>query len=388
MRTIAVDGHSERWLRKGFPWVYPAEIPGPKPRPGELVALASRGGEDLGVGFGDDGWIAVRRWRDDRGPVDADLVAGRLAAAQALRRAVVGPDTNAYRLIHGEGDACPGVRVDRWGDVASIVLDTPSVAAVVPHLCDLLAADGVVGIVQGVRPDPRDTGRKVEGATVLWGDVAEEVEVREHGLRFGIRPLDAPDVGLYTDLRDLRAWLAPRWAGRRVLNTFAFTGAFTVAALAGGASGTVTVDLSRASLTRARANLARNGLPEDGSTFIDADVFRTLDALRRSGEGFDVIVLDPPSFSRSDVGVWSAQRDWPRLTAAAARVARPGAWIVAVSNQGELSPHPWHGMLADGVARAGRTGSTVMVGGQSGDVPARLTFPEGRYLKTAVLALD
>ena len=111
-------------------------------------------------------------------------------------------------------------------------------------------------------------------------------------------------------------WLEPHWAGRRVLNTFAYTGAFSVAAAMGGACSVTTVDLSAAYLDRAEDNFRANELDPDLHEFIQSDVFKALDRLRRTGEKFDLIVIDPPSFSHSSEGIWSAKRDMPRLFSA------------------------------------------------------------------------
>ena len=131
---------------------------------------------------------------------------------------------------------------------------------------------------------------------------------------------DGPDVGLYTDMRDLRAWLEPYWGGARVLNTFAYTGAFSVAAARGGASEVVTVDLAAPAIARAEQNFRANDLATEPHTFLVSDVWKALDRFRRKGERFDRVILDPPSFARGGDGGFQTKRDYPRLVAAACRV--------------------------------------------------------------------
>ncbi len=387
MRSVTVDGHSERWLRRGFPWVYPAELAGPGAASGEVVSVVARNGDALGTGVFDGGWVAIRVMRAEGGPLDDAWLTGVLERACALRAVVVGADTDAYRCVHGENDGLPGVRVDRWGSVASIVLDAPSLERFTKPIISWLSARGFTGVVRGFRPDHRDAGAKALAAAVVWGDVPEEVEVREHGLRYGVWPMDAPDCGLYCDLRETRAWLSSRWKGTRVLNLFAYTGAFTVSAAAGGASELTTVDLARPALDRARTNVERNGFDGDRFQWMADDVFRALDALRRSNRRFDRIVLDPPAFSRSESGTWSAQKDWPRLVSSATRVLADEGWIVVVSNQGELSPHEFHGLVVEGLGKVRRPGRLLFSGSQAPDFPAASGFPEGRYLKVAVWAV-
>lgn len=386
MRRVRVDGYSESWLRKAFPWVYPKEITSGRAEPGQTVALEGPSGQFLGIGIADDGFVAVRRFRADDGPLDAGWIAGLLDRARALRERVVDPGTDAYRLCHGENDGLPGIRVDWWRSFATIVLDSPSLRGLVPHVVAWLE-DRLQphGIVLGHRRDPRDRDLPDPPAELVAGHPPRgAVRVRERGVEFDVWPLEAPDVGLYPDMREVRAWLEPHWGGTSVLNTFAYTGAFSVSAAKHGATEVVSVDLSRKALDRAEANLAASGLHDFPHEALAEDTFRALDRLRRTGRRFDRVILDPPSYSRG-VEVFSAKKDYPRLVAAAARVLAPEGWIVACSNLGELSPKIFDGLVGDGLKKAGVDAQVVHLGGQAPDFPVATWFPEGRYLKVRVL---
>ena len=134
---MVVNGYSEQWLRKGFPWVYPKEVVTRPARvkPGQSVALRSQGGHDLGMGLWDEGWIAVRRFRPDAGSLPIEEA---LERALALREQVVDPGTTAYRLVNAENDGLPGIRVDRWGWHMVLTLDSPSLMPLVEATCDWL----------------------------------------------------------------------------------------------------------------------------------------------------------------------------------------------------------------------------------------------------------
>jgi 23S rRNA (cytosine1962-C5)-methyltransferase len=387
---IAVNDYSERWLRRGFPWVYAEEVvAGELGEPGTEQVVRSRKGEMLGRALTDQGWIAARLYRHDGGPLDAPWLQARLDAAAALREGVVDPRTTGYRLVHGENDGLPGLRVDWWDPYAVLVLDSPAVAPLVEGVCGWLERRrSPRGIYLCYRADPRDK-RDLSSVQPTPGLVsghraASEVRVAEGGLMFLVRPWDGPDVGLYADMREVRAWLEPHWRGRSVLNTFAFTGAFSVAAAQGGAVEVVSVDLATPALERAEANFVANGLDPDGYEFLAEDTFKALDRFRRTGRDFDLVILDPPAFSRSGAGTWSAKRDWPRLVAAACRVLRPDGWLVAASNQGEISPKEFTGLQLAGFKKAQRRGQGVQRLGQAPDFPAASWFPEGRYLKVDV----
>jgi 23S rRNA (cytosine1962-C5)-methyltransferase len=394
---VRVDAYSARWLQQGFCWVYPKEVVAGLPdRAGAEVTLQGPSGEALGRGLADRGWIAVRRYRDDGGPLDAAWMAARLDRAIGLReRVVLGPDTTACRLVHGENDDLPGIRVDLWDRWVTIVLDTPAAVPLLPLLVDGLRArrPELVGGWLCWRPDPRDP-RDAAGFEPRphWlfgeGPPGGEVVVRERGLAMRVRPGEGPDTGLYLDMRDVRAWLAPHLAGRRVLNTFAYTAAFSVSAGLAGAGEVVSVDLSGPSLARARRNLEENGLDLAPHELVEDDVFKALDRFRRTGRRFDLAVVDPPSFSHGPSGTWSARQDMPRLVAAAARVLDRDGWLVVASNQGQVSPKEHRGAVADGLRKAGRPARELAFLGAPADFPAGVTFPEGHHLKVGIWALD
>jgi 23S rRNA (cytosine1962-C5)-methyltransferase len=395
MRVVTVNGYSAKWLRKGFPWVYPKEVVTGHPgkAEGSWVEVRDERGNRLGSGIADSGWIAVRVFEHDTperaGPGG---LAALLDRAAALRDGMFGPETTGYRLVHAENDGLPGVRIDWWSHHATVVLDSPALASVLPPIVAWLQRTRQPrGIHLAYRLDPRDSrkGGLDPAPGLLEGhEPTADVRVLERGVAFGVRPHEGPDVGLYADMRGVRAWMEPHWGGTRVLNTFAYTGAFSVSAAYNGAMETVSVDLSKAYLERAEKNFELNELPTDAHEFVVDDTFKALDRFRRKGRRFDRVVLDPPSFSHSDAGIWSAKKDLPRLVAAAARVLDPDGWILVASNQGEMSPRDFRGLVLDGFKRANRHAQELWIGSQAADFPAHSAFPEGRYLKVAVWRLD
>ncbi len=389
---IRVNGYSEKWLSKGFPWIYPKEVVAGTPAPGESVVVRGESGAVLGRAIADHGWLAARVFRSDGEEIDEDLLGGRLGRAAALRDLVVPAGTTGYRLVNGENDGLPGIRIDWWSHYAVVALDSPSLAGLLPALVEWLQVEREPrGIYLVWRPDPRDD-RDFSTASQATGLIAGhapagDIAVLEGDTRVDVRLPDAPDVGLYCDMRAVRTWLADYWGGASVLNLFAFTGVFSVAAARGGATDVVSVDLSAAALERATHNFRVNNLDPDRYEFLAEDAFKVLDRYRRTGEGFDRVILDPPAFSRGPSGIWSGQKDWPRLAAAAARVTNAGGWVIAACNQGEISPREFRGLVAQGFERAGRSAQLLASLGQSPDFPASVTFPEGRYLKVDVYRL-
>ncbi len=387
---VVVNGYSERWLRQGFPWVYQDEVVARTGSlvPGRVVGIRARDGSVLGTGIWDSGKIEVRRFRRDEGPVDADFL--RTAVAAAKDRRPLPPQTDAWRWVHGENDDLPGVRVDVWGDQLTLTLDSPALHGLLGPLLDALTTLHETNAVwlcwrPAIEQAPAEPLPVADGSLV-WGDARREpVMVQERGVSFRVRPWAGADAGLYVDMREVRRWLEPYWVARRVLNLFAYTGAFSVAAALGGATEVVSVDLAGPHLARLRDNLDANGVSTDQHPLREADVFKALDHLRRRGESFDVVIADPPSFSHGPSGAWSVERDYGRLIAACLRVLSPGGWLVAACNHGGVSPKEFQKHVAKGATKAGRSLRLVHVGSPPVDVPAALDFPESRYLKVWVL---
>jgi 23S rRNA (cytosine1962-C5)-methyltransferase len=385
---MVVNGYSADWLRKGFPWVYPNEVVS-RGEGGGPTVIYSQEGEVLGTGLPDHGFLAARVFRHDGGAIDGEFLASALDRAADLRDRVIGPETTAFRLVHGENDGLPGLRIDVWDHAATVLLDTPALAPTLEATLGwLVQRRAPRSVYLHYRPDPRDE-RDLSQASprpgLIYGHrLAADVRVVERGAAALVRPWEGTDTGLYLDMRDVRAWMEPHWGGRRVLNLFAYTGMFSVVAARGGASEVVTVDLNEKVLERAEANFRANDLDPLPHTFATEDSFKALDRLRRQGERFDVVILDPPSFSHGPDGPWSAKRDYPRLVAAACRVLEPDGWLLAATNHGQTSPRDFRGFVSDGARRADRLAQELTWLGQPADFPAGTWFPEARYLKVGV----
>jgi len=390
---VVVDGHSARWLAQGFSWVYPKEV-AERPsgcRPGDQVELADRSGRPLGTGIWDEGWIAVRRYRSDRGALDAPFIASLLQRCLARRRGLLPPETTAWRLAHAENDDLPGVRVDVWGDQLHLTLDSVALRRLLPALqqgLEQLMQPGWISL--GFRRDPRDHGGELplaewllhpQGSGPAPRPEERETIVQERGLRYRVRPGAGSDAGLFADMRDNRGWLEPHWSGRRVLNLFAFTGAFSLCAAKAGARQVVTSDLAATALERARENFRLNDLDPEDWEFPRQDAFKLLDRLRRTGRRFDLVLADPPPFSQAGGSTFSAGKDLARLAGACLRVLDEGGLLVLACNQGSVSPRAFHQAVLQAGQRADRRLYQVHAGSQAPDFPAAAHFPEGRYLK-------
>ena len=286
------------------------------------------------------------------------LLARALARRASLR---ISGETTAFRWVNGAADGFPGITVDLFGSVA--VANLYEVEA--PELPQALWAAHRLRAVY-VKSRPREAGRLPLAErearappTPEYGEAVEAVEVQENGLRFRIRPGAGLAVGLYLDMREARGWLRAKAQGRRVLNCFAYTCAFAVAARAGGAVRVVNVDLSRRSLEWGEENGRLNGQIPTPEEHLSGDVFQWLRRFRKRGERFDVVVLDPPGFARSREGTFSASRDWPGLVAEAVSVLEVDGLLLAACNVAALPARRFDAAVEEGLRQGGRAGHVV-----------------------------
>jgi len=194
---------------------------------------------------------------------------------------------------------------------------------------------------------------------------------------------------LFFFIRPLRGWLEQKgWVEQRVLNLFCYTGAFSVSAAVHGASEVVSVDLSSAYLERAQENFRLNGVDVEAHQFVESDTFAALNRLRRKGELFDTVLADPPSFSHSNEGTWSVQKDLKRLVVACLRVVKPGGTLIIATNHGKMPPRDFSKAILDAARKEKRRLRLMLNYVPGTDFPAALHFPEARYLKCWVMEVS
>ncbi|MGE3309171.1 MAG: class I SAM-dependent methyltransferase [Limisphaerales bacterium] len=315
----------------------------------------------------------------------------------ALRRAVIDPSsTSAYRLVHGAADDRPGWYVDRLGAFLLASHDEGAVGAegVPGWLTSLAGETGATGIYRR-RLDRQVRASDPESASPewCWGATApDEFDVRENGLRYRLSFREGYSVGLFLDQRDNRRrlqtnWVGPQFpvrpgglSGAEVLNLFAYTCGFSVAAASAGARAT-SLDLSRKYLDWGRRNFEANGFDPNAHDFIYGDAIDWLRRLGRKGRRFGVVVIDPPTFSKSkERGVFRVESDYASLVTLAVGVLAPGGVLLASTNTSRLEPERWRANVAEGLSAAGRSAAKSLFIPQPPDFPTSRDQPG--YLKT------
>jgi 23S rRNA (cytosine1962-C5)-methyltransferase len=328
--------------------------------------------------------LAFRAWTlDPDEMVDAELVERRLAAALARRREVLRGDVTGFRVCHGECDYVPGLQCDLYADVASLRTDGALGAAweetFVGAVRSVLSPRAIV-----VR-NPRVAGG---GARVVHGELPPdcgEVEITEHGRRFLVDVLGGQKTGFFLDQRENRDRVGAIARGRRVLNLFAYTGGFSIAAALGGARGTTTVDVATPAVAAARRNFALNGIDLAAHEFTPRDAFELLSELAAQPPRFDLIVLDPPSFAPNKKSLPRALQAYEKLNELALRALAPGGRIATASCSSHVRERDFLSVLERAAHRAGRPITIESIHGAGPDHPTRPGFPEGEYLKFVLL---
>jgi 23S rRNA (cytosine1962-C5)-methyltransferase len=322
--------------------------------------------------------------------VDRTLFRERFAAAKSLRESVVSPDTTGYRAIHSEGDLCPGVLLDVYGDAAVLELLTEGTerwrADLESAAREVFAPKRLIVRESGAK---RDRGGR-ETSSPRGSELAEAavnpVPFLENGLRFVADLSAGQKTGFYLDQRENRARLRSRAKGRSVLNLFSYSGAFSVAALAGGASGAVDVDTSAAALALAREHRRANGQAAPPEDFVEADVFQDLRRRVEAGQSWDVVVCDPPAFAKKRADVDRAARGYKDINRLAMKLVAPGGELLTCSCSGLVSADLFQKIVFSASLEADRSFSLEARQGAGADHPVSLDCPEGEYLKGLWLA--
>jgi 23S rRNA (cytosine1962-C5)-methyltransferase len=386
MKSIRLRAGRERSLLRRHPWVFEGSIERGRADAGETVRIEDATGRFLAWGaYSPQSAIRVRAWSFDEGErIDAAFFRARIAQAVAAR-ARLGIDSDALRLVHGEADGLPGLVVDRYADALCAQFQFAGLerwkAVLVQALLDETGATRLYE-----RSDTR--ARQLEGLEErtgwLAGDGATEVGIREHGWRFEVDMAEGHKTGFYLDQRDSRQRFATwvrRLGARRVLNCYSYSGGFSVAALAGGATEVTSVDSSAPALARAAAHVVLNGHDPAHHVALDADANQTLRRAVESGERYDAIVLDPPKFAPTAAHAERAARAYKDINRLALLALAPGGLLFTFSCSAGIPVDLFHKIVAGGGSDAGVDGAIVERLGAAADHPMTLAFPEGEYLK-------
>jgi 23S rRNA (cytosine1962-C5)-methyltransferase len=356
------------------------------------VASASGDGADGHAEVGDDGGrllargayspdsqIVARLWTFDGRAPDGALFGERFTAARGLREECLPPETTGYRAVNSEGDFCPGVLLDVYGDVAVLELLTrgteiwrPGIEAVVRQV---FAPKELIVRETG---SARDSGKSEIRIPRTELPLAPFLE---NGLHFLADISGGQKTGFFLDQRDNRSRLRALARGKTVLNLFSYSGAFSVAALAGGASRAVDVDSSSGALELAREHRRANGFSTQDLDFVQADVFEDVRRRVAAGERWDIVVCDPPAFAKKKADVDRAARGYKDVNRVAMALVAPDGWLLTCSCSGLVDADLFQKIVFSASVDARAAFALVARQGAGPDHPVSLDCPEGEYMK-------
>ena len=380
-----VSGKGARRWQLGHPWIYKSDVTRRPSRPAGVVRVLDQRGKPIGVAlWSPKSEISLRRV--DSNPsarIDSNWWRERIAACVERRRPLDG-HTNAYRLVHGEGDALPSLVCDRYDQWVVVQIMSAGLEACRPDI--VTAIESVVSpkgiLARNDVPLRTKEGLSLE-TTLLSGDVPHWVEVNEHGVRYLAAPWEGQKTGAFLDQRENRAFIGARARGR-ALDCFAYHGSFALH-LARHAEHVVALDSSGPALERARHNVELNELRN--VELLETNAFDFLKKNERGGARFETVVLDPPAFAKTKASVPPALRAYKEINLRAMRLLSPGGLLFTASCSFHVGKALFLEMLEDAAADSGRRVILREVRGQPLDHPEVLTIPETGYIKGALLEI-
>lgn len=385
-----------RWVEGGHPWIYEAEVLSEEGNAenGALVDAVSEKGKYLGTGFlSRNSKIRIRlvsRNANDR--FDENFWARRIRYAWDYRKTVMGDDKTCCRVIFGEADAFPGLTVDRFGDILVAQTLSIGIERIKPMLFPLIVrvlnedGEGIKGLYERNDVAIRALEGMEQGKG--WFDIpglptpeSTVTTITENGIEYLVDVENGQKTGFFLDQKYNRLAVRRIAKDRKVLDCFTHTGSFALNAAAGGAAHVTAVDISESAVEMAKANAERNGLA-DRMDFVVADVFDLLAELLREGKKpYDLIILDPPAFTKSRKTVQSAERGYREINSAALKLLPPGGFFATASCSHFMPTELFERMLDRAAFDAGVQLKQIEQRQQAPDHPILRNVPETDYLK-------
>jgi 23S rRNA (cytosine1962-C5)-methyltransferase len=395
MLVVQLKSGREKALLRGHPWIFSGSINNVDPGNGETIAgetarIVDAKGEFLAWGaYNPASKIRVRVWsRDQDRKIDREFFRGRLENAIRLRRGILDfGEYNAYRLVHAESDGLPGFIVDRYADTLVVQFLTSGAEywreTFVETLDNLIECERIYE-----RSDAKV--RRLEGLAprkgpLVGGDNFSLVRIREGEINYWVDIHQGQKTGLYLDQRINRSVVRKLAADRTILDCFAYTGCFSVSALAGSARGVLAVESSAEAIKLGRENIKLNNISDDNIEWVEDNVFQALRRFRDQDKKFDMVILDPPKFAPTAAHAQRAARGYKDINLLGLKLLNPGGLLVTFSCSGGVSEDLFQKILAGAALDAGVQAKIINRLGPGADHPVALNFPEGAYLKGFVI---
>jgi 23S rRNA (cytosine1962-C5)-methyltransferase len=385
---ISLKKGREHSVKRNHPWIFSGAIHSMEgtPQDGDWVEVQDAGKKTLGFGHYQKGTITVRLLSFNAEPPTDKIFVEKIASAyqQRLVTKVINDHTNCYRLIHGEGDGLPGLIIDVYNGVAVMQAHSTGMHRDKELITQAIKV-ALENSIQTVFYKSQSTlQEKTENSYLLGMGVLPHL-ITEHKNKFLIDWEEGQKTGFFLDQRENRKLLGEMSKGLNVLNTFCYTGGFSVYALNAGAKLVHSVDSSAKAIELTKKNIELNGFDSQQHACYDEDTF---DFLKDKKDQYDLIILDPPAFAKHKDARHQAMKGYQRLNAEAMKVIKKNGIIFTFSCSQVVDSQLFYDTVVSAAIQAGREIKVLQHLGQPADHPVSIYHPEGEYLKGLVLYVN
>jgi len=386
-KQVILRKGEEHRLLSGHLWAFSNEVKTVEgnPEAGDVVELLRHDNKFLGVGFyNPNSLIAFRFLSREKEEISFEFFERRIAEALDLRRRVF-PRAETFRLVHGEADFLPGLIIDKYNEYLCVQAVSHGMSRRLTLLCDVLESMFHPKAIVERNESPLRLLEKLEQQKGILRGTLDQPIISEHGIKFKVDLLGGQKTGLFLDQRENRKAVRRYVRSAAVLDCFCNEGGFSLNASSGGAVSVEAFDISEAAVTRARVNAAVNQM--ENVSFAAGDAFDVLKKKIEGGKHYDVVILDPPSFTRSRKQVATATKGYKEINSNAIRLLNPGGFLVTASCSHHIPQDSFFAIIEASAKSAGRRIRIVESAGAGPDHPILPSMPETAYLKFVIASV-
>jgi len=383
-KQVVLRKGEEGRLLSGHLWVFSNEIKVVlgDPEAGDVVELLRHDNKFLGVGFyNPHSLIAFRLLSREKEEISFEFLERQISEALSLRRRLY-PHAETFRLVHGEGDFLPGLIIDKYNEYLSVQALSYGMSRRLTLICDVLESMLHPKAIVERNESPLRLLEVLDQQKGVLRGTLEQPIISENGIKFKIDLLTGQKTGFFLDQRENRKAIRRYVRSATVLDCFCNEGGFSLNASAGGSASVEAFDISDTAVARARVNATIN--QTNGVSFAEGDAFEVLKKHVEEEKRYDVVILDPPSFTRSRKQVATATRGYKEINSLALRLLQPGGFLVTASCSHHISQDSFWGILEASAKSAGRRIRIMEAAGAAPDHPVLPSMPETAYLKFVI----
>lgn len=389
MQTLTLKNKNDFRLRKGHPWIFSNEIVSHLDvnYPNDIVRVVSSAGYDYGFAFYNPNSLVAGRLLRTSERFDENLITKRLSTALEYRKSVLDGE-NSFRMVFGESDLLPGLIVDKYADYLSVQLLSRSMDARKDLIveCLLKVLPNTKGIIEKDISNHRNNEGLDQKEEVLYGEVPDAVEFEENGIKYAVPLIGGQKTGYFLDQKINRMYLQKISKGKKVLDCFCNQGGFALNAAKADADFALGVDISQSAVDTATNNASINSFTN--AEFLKADVFDFLEKAVSRQEKWDIVVLDPPAFTKNRKTLPKAIAGYSKINKLALRLIPKGGYLVSSSCSHHLPEEEFLELISDEAAKQGRHLKLLYRGAQSPDHPILPAMLETNYLKYLIFKVE